>query len=54
MLLAARDIGLHPNTLYKCSAGISVSADSRRKIESAFGMTLEELQRPIVEMEGVA
>jgi hypothetical protein len=48
MIPAARAIGVHPNTLYKAAAGIGVWPETRRKIEAAFGMTLEELQEPLV------
>ncbi len=47
MLLAARGIGIHVNTLYAAASGNHVSAESRRKIEAAFNATLEELQAPV-------
>jgi hypothetical protein len=45
LTLAAAAIGCNVNTLYRASAGLGVSEESRGKIESAFGRPLHELQQ---------
>lgn len=47
VLAASVAVGVSPNTLLRASHGCGVSAKTREKIESAFGMPLETLQRPI-------
>jgi hypothetical protein len=43
---AAVAAGVHENTLARAMVGHPVSAESRRKIESLFGLTLKELHKP--------
>lgn len=45
MFRAAAAIGVHSNTLYRAAAGVGVSPKSRRKIEEAFGGSLEDLRQ---------
>jgi hypothetical protein len=54
-LRAATAAGVHENTLGRAMAGHRVSAESRHRIESLFGATLEELREPATrEFEVVA
>ena len=45
---AAAALKIAPNTLWRASKGLSVHPETRRKIESAFGLPLEDLAKPLV------
>lgn len=45
--LAARAAGLHSNTMYRATAGLNVSPDSRAKIERLFGSVYSRLILPL-------
>lgn len=49
MSACARAIGVHDATIYRANRRHPVSADTRKRIEEAFGgkLTLEDLQKPI-------
>ncbi len=53
LIATANAIGVHPNTLYNAAYRVRVSEATRRKLEEAFELTLEDLQRPYREAIGV-
>jgi hypothetical protein len=48
VLLAARAIGVHPNTLFRAVSGTNVSLATKVKLERTFGDTFEQLVEPMI------
>jgi plasmid maintenance system antidote protein VapI len=44
---AAAEIGVHPNTMSRACQGLSVRDDTRRKLERAFGLPIDDLLKPL-------
>ena len=54
LLSAAPAVGVHYHTLRSVAHGCATKSTTRIKIEAAFGMPLERLQRPIMDELGAS